>query len=173
MTPDVFISYSSKDKQIADTVCHHLEANSLRCWMAPRDIPLGQEWADVVREAISTSGAVVLIFSSDANDSPIVKREVLLAVNKKIKIIPFRIENILPLKTLELFLGRSDFIDAFTSSKENDLNRLVQKIENMFSESGEGLLSEPYDFIAKYDPIQEIESSKIIELVSMTNDFKS
>lgn len=32
-----FISYCSEDKKIADAVCGTLEANRLRCWIAPRD----------------------------------------------------------------------------------------------------------------------------------------
>jgi len=70
MAAEVFISYSSKDKQIADAVCHYLEEKSLRCWIAPRDIPHGREWADVIVDAISESRVVVLVFSASANDSP-------------------------------------------------------------------------------------------------------
>lgn len=156
----IFISYSSKDKKIADTVCHYLEAKSIRCWMAPRDIPQGSEWGDVIVDAISTSRAVVLIFSASANDSPIVKREILHAVNKEIRIIPFRVENTLPAKALELFIEESSFVDAFLPPTENGLNRLVQRVEDIISESAERLLYEPDAFIAKYEPIQEIESLK-------------
>jgi hypothetical protein len=34
---DVFISYASKDKVIADAVCTRLEAAGIRCWVAPRE----------------------------------------------------------------------------------------------------------------------------------------
>jgi hypothetical protein len=36
MAHDVFISYSTKDKPIADAVCGTLERNGVRCWIAPR-----------------------------------------------------------------------------------------------------------------------------------------
>ncbi len=36
MAHDVFISYSSKDKPIADAVCANIEAAGIRCWVAPR-----------------------------------------------------------------------------------------------------------------------------------------
>ena len=35
MAHDVFISYSSKDKPIADGITANLEAAGLRCWIAP------------------------------------------------------------------------------------------------------------------------------------------
>ena len=37
MSFDVFISYASKDKVIADAVCTRLEAAGIRCWVAPRE----------------------------------------------------------------------------------------------------------------------------------------
>lgn len=38
---DVFISYSSKDKSVADAVCHVLEENKIACWISPRDVIAG------------------------------------------------------------------------------------------------------------------------------------
>ncbi len=34
MAHDVFLSYSSKDKAVADAVCHALESDGVRVWMA-------------------------------------------------------------------------------------------------------------------------------------------
>ncbi|HAH65240.1 MAG TPA: toll/interleukin-1 receptor domain-containing protein, partial [Rhizobiales bacterium] len=73
---DVFISYSSKDKPIADAVCAGLEANGLRCWIAPRDILPGADWGGAIIDAITGSKVMVLIFSGNANSSPQIKREV-------------------------------------------------------------------------------------------------
>jgi hypothetical protein len=44
MTSQVFISYSSKDKAIADTICQWLESAGIPCWMAPRNIEFGSDW---------------------------------------------------------------------------------------------------------------------------------
>jgi len=41
MAHDVFLSYSSQDKPIADAVCAALEAKKIRCWIAPRDVLAG------------------------------------------------------------------------------------------------------------------------------------
>ncbi len=38
MAYDVFISYSTPDKVIADAACATLEQRQIRCWMAPRDV---------------------------------------------------------------------------------------------------------------------------------------
>ena len=34
MAHDVFISYSTKDKVIADAICANLENRGIRCWIA-------------------------------------------------------------------------------------------------------------------------------------------
>ena len=82
MTFDVFISYSSKDKAVADATCAGLEAAGIRCWIAPRDIIPGSEYGAVLIEAIDNCRALVLVFSSNANASPQVHREVERAVRE-------------------------------------------------------------------------------------------
>ena len=69
MAHDVFITYASADKPIADAVCARLEAARLRCWIAPRDILPGQDWTAAILNAIETSSVLVLVFSAQANES--------------------------------------------------------------------------------------------------------
>src|SRR5271163_455626 len=78
---DVFVSYSHHDKPQADAVCATLEAKGIRCWIAPRDVIPGQEWGAAIVDAIQSSRVMVLVFSSHANASPQIRREVQLAVN--------------------------------------------------------------------------------------------
>src|SRR5688572_7918813 len=66
---DVFISYSSKDKQVADAACAALEARRTRCWIAPRDILPGAEWGSAIVDAIGQSRVMVLVYSANANRS--------------------------------------------------------------------------------------------------------
>ena len=44
MAHDVFISYSHKDKAVADAIVARLEQDNCRCWYAPRDIAPGADW---------------------------------------------------------------------------------------------------------------------------------
>jgi len=64
MTHDVFISYSSKDKPIADAICANVEATGIRCWIAPRDIAPGEDWPTAITKTISHSRILVLVFSA-------------------------------------------------------------------------------------------------------------
>ena len=84
MTHDVFISHSAVDKLLADAVCHGLEKRQIRCWIAPRDIPAGATWAGSIADAIAKSRIMLLIFSSHANTSEHVMREVGLAAENHV-----------------------------------------------------------------------------------------
>jgi hypothetical protein len=63
MVHNVFISYSSKDKPIADAICANTEANGVRCWIAPRDIAPGEDWPTAITKTIFQSLIMVLVFS--------------------------------------------------------------------------------------------------------------
>jgi TIR domain len=81
MAHDVFISYAAQDKATADAVCATLEAPGICRWIAPRDILPGTDGGEAVIEAIYTSRVLILVFSSNANDSHQLKREVERAVS--------------------------------------------------------------------------------------------
>ena len=70
MAHDVFISYSATDKPVADAVCAHLEADGIRCWVAPRDILPGQEYGAALVAAIEASRILALVLSRSAAASP-------------------------------------------------------------------------------------------------------
>lgn len=113
MTHDIFISYSSKQKSIADGVCHTLEENGFKCWMAPRDIPVGSEYGDLIEEAIKTSKIVVLVFSEAASISKWVKGEINVAFTEDKPILPFRVDETEIKGGFRVMLNQMHWIDAF------------------------------------------------------------
>ena len=131
MAHDVFISYSSKDKPAADATCAVLESRGIRCWMAPRDIVPGADWGESIIDAIHASRAFILVFSANANNSVQIKREVERAINKAIPVIPLRIENVVPVKSLEYFLSTPHWLDAFSPPLERHLNYLADVIQSI------------------------------------------
>lgn len=133
MAHDIFISYSSKNKKTADAVCAALEENGMRCWIAPRDITPGKEWGEAIVTAISESKIMVLIFSAAANQSQQVLREVERAVNKNVIIVPFRIEDVVPTKSMEYFLYSTHWLDALTPDMEVHIGELVETVSKVAS----------------------------------------
>jgi ABC-type sugar transport system substrate-binding protein len=128
MAHDAFISYSSKDKAIADAVCAKLENNQIRCWIAPRDILPGVEYGQAIVNALKMSRVVVLVLSSTSNVSPQVMREIERAVSHGIPIVPLRVENILPSESMEYYLSSVHWLDAITPPIEEHLDKLVDTV---------------------------------------------
>jgi hypothetical protein len=131
MSHDVFISYSSHDKAVADAVCATIENRKVRCWIAPRDVLPGQPYAESILDGIQKSRIFVLVFSSDSNLSQQVLREVERAVSKGIPVLPFRIDNVEPTKSMELFLSATHWLDALTPPLEKHLQKLADTVESL------------------------------------------
>jgi hypothetical protein len=127
----VFISHSSTDKRAADAACAVLEARGIKCWMAPRDIRPGSDWGESIITAIEQSRIMLLLLSKQANSSPQIRREVERAVNRSTTIIPVRLENVMPARSLEFFLSTSHWMDAFPPPFENHLESLARTIHQI------------------------------------------
>lgn len=121
----VFISHSQKDAAAAAVFCRVLEEHGLKCWIAPRDIVAGEEWAEVIVKAIAKSDIVVLLVSTASVQSKQVLREVECAVSQERRLVPVRIEDIEITGSLKYFLGVCHWIDAFRPPVEDRAKELV------------------------------------------------
>ncbi|WAC04904.1 MAG: toll/interleukin-1 receptor domain-containing protein [Methanoregula sp.] len=131
---DVFISHAQADKPVADAVCARLEAANIRCWIAPRDVPPGKDFPEAIIEGIEGSRVMVLIFSSHSNNSKHVIRELTSAVNKGLVIVPFRIEDIIPSKSMEYLINIPHWLDALTPPLEQHLETLTDRIVHILQD---------------------------------------
>jgi hypothetical protein len=129
MAHDVFVSHSVKDKAVAEAIVARLEADSVTCWIAPRDVVPGADWGESIINAIESSRIMILLFSQSANASPQIKREVERAVNKGVYIIPFRLADIPPTRALEYFISTSQWMDAFSPPLERHLDNLAKTVK--------------------------------------------
>jgi hypothetical protein len=132
---DVFISHSQQDKIAADAACSALEAAGIRCWIAPRDVPAGAQWPAAIIDAIDHCRAMVLIFSSGANQSRQVYREVQRAFDKEVPVVPFRIENVTPEHSLAYYVETVHWLDAVTPPFENHLKELAVSIAALLNKA--------------------------------------
>ena len=76
-TKEVFISYSTKDTEIALALLETLESYGLDCWIAPRNIPKGAQWAEEIDKAIQNARVFVVIVSSHSVESRQVPKEII------------------------------------------------------------------------------------------------
>src|SRR5438309_50699 len=88
----VFISYASQDAAVAHALVGALERHGVGCWIAPRDVKAGAQYADAIIRAISGAKVIVLVLSESAIASSHVSREIERASSKNRPIIALRID---------------------------------------------------------------------------------
>ena len=135
MAHDVFVSHSTKDAEVAAAIVTRLEAESIRCWIAPRDVVPGADWGESIIDAIESSRIMILVFSRNANASRQIKREVERADHKRVYTIPFRIDDTEPTKSLAYFISTAHWMDAFQPPLERHLDTLAKTIAAKLSGS--------------------------------------
>ena len=133
MSPRVFISHSSEDKTIADTICQRLEADGIKCWIAPRDIEPGSDWTKAIMQGIEACRVFILVFSKQGNDSDHVYREVAKAFSSRLVVVPFRIEAVSPTSGLSYYLNTVQWLDAVNRPFEPHLTTLLERVKSLLA----------------------------------------
>lgn len=118
MDHEVFISYSSVNKQTAQAICHALESNKIKCWIAPRDIKPGDEYADTIEEAITSCKVFLIVFSETSQISRWVRSELNIGFSSNKPIIPFRIDPTDLRGSMRLMLNDKHWLDAYPNPEE-------------------------------------------------------
>lgn len=126
----VFISYSSKDTEVAQRLCKALEDSGSRCFIAFRDIRPGMSYAEEIINGIDSSFAVVLLLSENSNSSPHVLREIERAVSKRVPVIVYRMAEVSMSKSMEYFLCPNQWLDA---TPEDDFSKIIYFINELKS----------------------------------------
>ena len=122
----IFISHSSADAAIAMELCTFIEQNHSTCFIAPRDIRYGKEYAEEIIDGINRADAMILVMSENANTSPHVLREVERAVSRSIPILVYKLEDVELSKSLEYFLMTHQWIIA---EQKYDFSKILKYIE--------------------------------------------
>ena len=84
----IFISYARKDRKIADWIVRQLTAAGFQIWIDRRDIPGGVAWATELVNAIIEAEAVLLMISPNSIASTWVLKELEIANQNQVRIIP-------------------------------------------------------------------------------------
>ncbi|NND84252.1 MAG: toll/interleukin-1 receptor domain-containing protein, partial [Acidimicrobiia bacterium] len=134
MPHDVFVSYPSKEKPTADAAVTALETAGTRCWIAPRDVPPGADWAASIVDAIEHSRLMVLVFSDATNESSHILREVREAADANIPILPFRITPTEPSAALQYYVGGTHWLDALTPDLDGHLTDLAAQVGDLLTD---------------------------------------
>ncbi len=141
---DVFISHSSIDKEVADRICRELEAKGLKCWIAPRDIVPGSEWAVAISNAIAEIKAMVVIYSENSQQSTQVPKEIALAEKRGKSILPYKIDDTELTGAFEYYLSGSHWIVANPGKDEYKLDEMYGVIVGMMQQPTQQITKNTY-----------------------------
>jgi hypothetical protein len=81
----LFISYSTQDQAFAERLHADLQANGVRCWYAPDDMPGGKKVHEEIEAAIRMHDKLLLILSEHSMASKWVKTEMRRARKREIE----------------------------------------------------------------------------------------
>lgn len=123
----VFVSHSSKNKIIVDELVEILEKSGIKCWVAPRDVIGGIDYASQLIKAIRECKVFFLVVSEAINKSDQVLNEVEIAVNNGKIILPFKIDDSSYNDSYQYYLSRKHWIDGNPAPSEHHAE-LVQTI---------------------------------------------
>ena len=102
---DIFISYSSKDKEKADQLSELLASAGLSVWIDQSGIDVATSWSGEIVQAINDCKAFVVLLSPSSLESHNVIKEVSLASEKRKKILPLDLEPVQLTKDFEYQLA--------------------------------------------------------------------
>lgn len=126
---DVFISYSSKEKEYAYELKDILESNGISCWIAPLSIPEGATYLSCAPQSLRQCRIFLLVLSSNSQQSPWVSAEVESAFKYHKIIIPYVIDNAPMKDEFNFLLSKSQRIEAYNKKAES-IETLVTTIKN-------------------------------------------
>ena len=124
-----FISYSSPDRNIADSLCAKLEARGVRVWYAPRNVR--GDYASSILDGIKDATHFIVILSENSMRSQHVLNEIDHAFRylpDRIRFKPLRIDEQLLTPAFDYYLSRQHWMDASLPPLEERLNEFADSI---------------------------------------------
>ena len=92
MSAEVFVSYSSLDRDRVMPVVESLRGNGISVWVDEGNIHAADLWSEQIVQAIADCRVMVVMLSQNSTDSHNVVKEVMLASEQKKALLPVYLE---------------------------------------------------------------------------------
>lgn len=124
----LFISYSSKDKELADSIQTKLTERGVPCWMAPASISPGSDYARDIPVALKNCSAFLLILTDKSQQSIWVPKELGMALDLKKMIFPLHTDDSQISLAFQFFFENVQLIEA-----QNHLDTVLDTISDLLN----------------------------------------
>jgi len=131
MSATVFVSYSSVDGSLANSIYTYLNQHGIRALKAPEDIRPGQDWAGSIAAMIDDATHMVLIWTSGSMASKEVAKELTLAMQSNTVIIPFQVEDLAPAGAWRYHLANLHWLQAHNTDHDTACQSLLDQIKGI------------------------------------------
>lgn len=166
---DVFISYSTKNKSVADAVVSDLESHGIKCWYAPRNIMPGTEWVTAITEALNHSSVLVLIYTDDSNESRQVMNEIALQFNANKPIVPFRLCDTKMSSELEYYLTRVHWLDALDKTLPQAIEELRMYVSRLLEKKDSMIDTKTIELV---NPVEGTAFEKYVNPATIKSSYR-
>jgi hypothetical protein len=133
MSADIFISFASQDAKVARSICTALESRGFSCWISARNIQPGDNFQSAIVRAIRSAKVLLLVFTSNSNRSEEMTKELALASQQKLMVVPLRVENVDPSDAFAYEFATRQWIDLF-AGREEALDNLCSRLTAALSD---------------------------------------
>jgi hypothetical protein len=124
----VFISYARKDITVVDRLVKQLRKAKIPVWMDRSDLEVARQWPQQITDAIQSCKCFLLVISNNSVASPNVLRELNLAHEANLIIIPVMIERTVLPSSWKLQLAGIQYLEV-DPARLSSLDGLVQVVE--------------------------------------------
>lgn len=126
--PDIFLSYSSKDRGAADKIQQLLTARGYDVFW-DQETPPGVDWDTWIRSKLTNCKAAIVLWSKASIASPNVRHEAIVARDAG-KLIPAMIENLTPEDfPMGLYLLQGVQLQDWRNPDAKGMHRLLAEVE--------------------------------------------
>lgn len=128
---DAFISFSSRDTELAEQIVKKLEEEGIKCFISSRNIKSAEDWAEKVVEALDGSRMVIYLHTKNSNESLQISREVQRAIDlHQMPFVTYRLTDEEFKGSKAFFIQSLNWIDSLVDPFEN-IGLLVQAVKDI------------------------------------------
>lgn len=146
---NIFLSHSTIDGELANYICESFERRGLSCWIAPRNIRPGEDWASSITNAIAEADVFFILYSKHSIKSSQCAKEIGIADRKKKYIIPYKIDDTEPEGAFDYYLTGCQWFIIDPSTGEYKMDELCDAIKGVI--------------LQKYDEAQQLADAVPIQ----------
>lgn len=128
--PQVFVSYSSRQADLAHTLSRSINEAGYTTWIAPESIATGANYQEAIPMAINGARLMLLLLTEDAQQSKWVQKEVGSAIGAGKLLLPMQLEPFAINPQFRFLLEGEQIFPAWQIHRQELPSRLTQEVRS-------------------------------------------